>query len=226
MLSLKLSGLYQVPRITESDAASLFPAGYQLKAYQLAGLNWGWLLWNLECNGVLADEMGLGKTIQVRQHVAVTVCGTVLTWKLTQACALLSFVSKRCGVDGPHLVIAPPSTIANWHRELSRWCPHLRVLSYIGPAKERCASLVTSSQVQPGVTASSLSHRRLAMQRKDISRVADVVLSSYNMFDMESAHADRSFLKRQNWHYLVTQLFTKRCRLGCTLFHVPSADLG
>lgn len=31
------------------------------------------------------------------------------------------------GSSGPHLVLAPTSTLANWVRELGKWCPELRV---------------------------------------------------------------------------------------------------
>ena len=56
-----------VPRISHAEASLLFPAGFVLKTYQLAGLNWAWLMHHLGANGILADEMGLGKTVQV-QH--------------------------------------------------------------------------------------------------------------------------------------------------------------
>ena len=37
----------------------------------------------------------------------------------------------------PHVVIAPASVLDNWKRELHRWCPALRVVSYYGPAAAR-----------------------------------------------------------------------------------------
>ena len=40
---------------------------FQLKDYQLKGLQWLVSLFNNKLNGILADEMGLGKTIQVRE---------------------------------------------------------------------------------------------------------------------------------------------------------------
>ena len=55
-------------------------------------------------NGILADEMGLGKTLQT--------------------ISLLGYLKEARGVTGPHLVIAPKSTISNWFREVRfRRCP-------------------------------------------------------------------------------------------------------
>lgn len=110
-------GSCSVHRITADEVAAISPPGKTLKAYQLAGLNWAWLMRNVKCNGVLADEMGLGKTVQ--------------------AAILLGWLSRHCGVDGPHLVVAPASTLANWQRELTLWCPKLRIVVYSGTAEER-----------------------------------------------------------------------------------------
>ena len=33
---------------------------------------------------------------------------------------------------GPHLVIVPASLLENWQRELQKWCPGLRVVTYYG----------------------------------------------------------------------------------------------
>ena len=68
-----------------------------LKDYQLAGLNWLISLYENGINGILADEMGLGKTIQT--------------------IALIGFLSEYKKVTGPHLIVAPLSTIANWLNE-------------------------------------------------------------------------------------------------------------
>ncbi|EDV25032.1 uncharacterized protein TRIADDRAFT_25151 [Trichoplax adhaerens] len=89
---------------------------YQLKSYQLVGLNWMLLLYKKGFNGILADEMGLGKTIQV-----------------------IAFLSHlyQFGITGPHLIIVPSSTLDNWKRELKNWCPKLKVVLYYGSPEER-----------------------------------------------------------------------------------------
>lgn len=108
----------QIAKVGEEEAGRLFPSPYRLKGYQLAGLNWAWLLWSVGCDGILADEMGLGKTVQ--------------------AAALLSLLQSREGISGPHIILAPVSVLANWERELNAWCPHLRVMLYTGALKTRC----------------------------------------------------------------------------------------
>lgn len=68
------------------------PATIALSA-QIEGLKWMVGLYQNGLNGILADQMGLGKTIQT-----------------------ISFLShlRSMGINGPFIVIAPLSTLANW----------------------------------------------------------------------------------------------------------------
>ena len=68
---------------------SVFVDSYELKHYQLSGLNWLITLHNEGVNGILADQMGLGKTIQ--------------------ALAFLGYLIEN-GNIGPHVIIVPSST--------------------------------------------------------------------------------------------------------------------
>ncbi|KAK6312749.1 hypothetical protein J4Q44_G00160960 [Coregonus suidteri] len=88
----------------------------QLKPYQLIGLKWLLLLHKHKLSGILADEMGLGKTIQA-----------------------IAFLAKlyQDGIEGPHLITVPSSTLDNWVRELKLWCPSLKVLVYYGSVEDR-----------------------------------------------------------------------------------------
>ncbi|XP_029295421.1 SWI/SNF-related matrix-associated actin-dependent regulator of chromatin subfamily A containing DEAD/H box 1A [Cottoperca gobio] len=88
----------------------------KLKPYQLIGLKWLLLLHEHKLSGILADEMGLGKTIQ--------------------AIAFMAHLYQN-GIDGPHLIIVPASTLDNWVRELKLWCPKLKVLVYCGSLEDR-----------------------------------------------------------------------------------------
>ncbi|XP_014783505.1 SWI/SNF-related matrix-associated actin-dependent regulator of chromatin subfamily A containing DEAD/H box 1 [Octopus bimaculoides] len=89
---------------------------FQLKPYQLVGLNWLRILHSQEVNGILADEMGLGKTVQ--------------------AIAFLAYLLEQ-GEEGPHVIIVPSSTIDNWMNEIQRWCPSINVLMYYGSQEDR-----------------------------------------------------------------------------------------
>ena len=88
--------------------------GYKLMPFQLVGLNWLLLLHRHHNNGVLADEMGLGKTVQT--------------------CALFAAIhaQKLAGGRGPHMVIAPASTLGSWERTLETAYPQLKVTRYHG----------------------------------------------------------------------------------------------
>lgn len=76
-----------------------------LRAYQLKGVQWLWLLYHLRLGGCLADDMGLGKTIQI--------------------IALLLLIQNKGIKTQPHLLIIPASIIGNWKSELERFAPSL-----------------------------------------------------------------------------------------------------
>ncbi len=81
-----------------------------LRPYQLAGVQWLWLLWQLKLGGCLADDMGLGKTIQILSLL-------LLIKYLTP--------SKE---QRPHLLVVPASLVGNWLAEARRFAPTLNVL--------------------------------------------------------------------------------------------------
>ncbi|MGN0879231.1 MAG: DEAD/DEAH box helicase [Oligosphaeraceae bacterium] len=87
-----------------------------LRPYQQQGL--GWLL-DMARRGLgacLADDMGLGKTVQ-----------------------LLAFIDVRqaAAPHAPALVVMPRSLLFNWLAEAKRFAPHLAVLDYTGPNRQR-----------------------------------------------------------------------------------------
>ena len=90
---------------------SIMAKGIILKDYQVVGVNWLSLLYEKGLSCILADDMGLGKTCQV--------------------IAFLAHLLEK-GVTGPHLVVVPGSTLENWLREFSVFCPQLMVMPYYG----------------------------------------------------------------------------------------------
>ncbi|CAL1397128.1 unnamed protein product [Linum trigynum] len=89
----------------------------KMRDYQLAGLNWLIRLYENGINGILADEMGLGKTLQT--------------------ISLLGYLHEFRGITGPHMVVAPKSTLGNWMNEIRRFCPVLRPIKFLGNPEER-----------------------------------------------------------------------------------------
>lgn len=94
-----------------------FIKGGELRDYQVAGLNWLISLYHNNINGILADEMGLGKTLQT--------------------ISLISYLQECKGISGPHLFLAPKSTLQNWLNEFNRWTPDMKVFILHGTADER-----------------------------------------------------------------------------------------
>ena len=87
-----------------------------MKDYQVVGLNWLSLIFKQKLSCILADDMGLGKTCQV-----------------------ISFLAHLFeeGITGPHLIVVPSSTLENWLREFSVFCPKLKVMPYYADQASR-----------------------------------------------------------------------------------------
>ncbi|KAI5951832.1 hypothetical protein KGF54_004907 [Candida jiufengensis] len=127
-----------------------------LRPYQIQGLNWLVSLYENNLSGILADEMGLGKTLQTIAFLGY-----------------LRFIHK---INGPHLVVAPKSTLDNWQREFNRWIPDINVLVLQGDKEER---------------ANLIKNRILTCN-------FDVVIASYEIVIREKAT-----FKKFDWEYIV-----------------------
>ena len=77
-----------------------------LRSYQVEGFRWLATLAHWQVGGCLADDMGLGKTVQ--------------------ALAVLLTLAEQ----GPILVVAPLSVMANWQEEILRFAPTFNVLRF------------------------------------------------------------------------------------------------
>lgn len=95
---------------------SIMAEGLEMKDYQIVGINWLSLLFEKNLSCILADDMGLGKTCQV--------------------IAFLAHLFEK-NIKGPHLIVVPASTIENWLREFSKFCPKLVVTPYYAGQNER-----------------------------------------------------------------------------------------
>ena len=85
----------------------------ELRPYQAEGYRWLARLARWGAGACLADDMGLGKTVQT-----------------------LALLLARAP-DGPALVVAPTSVVANWADEARRFAPTLNVKLYAGAPEHR-----------------------------------------------------------------------------------------
>ncbi|OTA98847.1 hypothetical protein M426DRAFT_325642 [Hypoxylon sp. CI-4A] len=127
ILTQKTKALGRVGR--DFDNHALVDAGLELKQqpkimsggtmrdYQLEGLTWMYEICLQGLSGILADEMGLGKTIQV--------------------ISLVALLREQESYYGPHLIIAPLSTLSNWQDEFQKWTPTIPFVLYHGLPEER-----------------------------------------------------------------------------------------
>lgn len=132
-----------------------------MRDYQLDGLEWMVSLYKNGVNGILADEMGLGKTIQT--------------------IALLCHLREK-NIFGPHLIVAPLSTLPNWMCEFANFAPDIPVMLYHGPAEKRDEAKKEFVKI---------------MMSKDRSKLP-VVLTSY-----EVPLRDHKFLQAIKWCYSI-----------------------
>ncbi|ODV81372.1 uncharacterized protein CANTADRAFT_58207 [Suhomyces tanzawaensis NRRL Y-17324] len=143
------------PMITEFTESPGYVDG-QLRPYQIQGLNWLAALHENNLSGILADEMGLGKTLQT--------------------ISFLGYLRYIKGINGPHIVITPKSTLDNWQREFNRWIPEMNVLVIQGDKDQR----------------------QQLLQDRVMLCDFDVVIASYEIVIKEKAT-----FKKFDWEYIV-----------------------
>ncbi len=113
----------------------------KLLSYQVTGVRWLAELHAQRCGGIIADEMGLGKTVQV-------------------TCLLGALAAS--GWTKPAIVVCPATMLGHWYRELTMWCPQLRVLVLHdaseavkrgGWSQERIINSAFSTNMEPRINA-------------------------------------------------------------------------
>ncbi|ETS82652.1 hypothetical protein PFICI_04528 [Pestalotiopsis fici W106-1] len=149
ILTQKTKALGRVGR--NFDNQTLTDAGVELKKqpkimtggvmrdYQLEGLTWMFEIMLQGMSGILADEMGLGKTIQT--------------------ISLVALLREQEAYYGPHLIIAPLSTLSNWQDEFQKWTPSIPFALYHGKPEERQAiykNKINKNYKRKGTTGSAL----------------------------------------------------------------------
>lgn len=98
-----------------------------LRPYQTEGVVWLERLRDFGLSGILADDMGLGKTLQT--------------------IALLCKERQNGRTTIPSLVVTPTSLVANWAREVARFCPSLSCLVYHGSRRLELSGQIAHADV-------------------------------------------------------------------------------
>ncbi|CAM0913118.1 unnamed protein product [Alopecurus aequalis] len=160
------------------DATPKFLSGGTLHPYQLEGLNFLRYSWSINKRVILGDEMGLGKTIQ--------------------SIAFLASVSED--KFGPHLVVAPLSTLRNWEREFATWAPQMNVLMYFGSSASR--DIIKKYEFYYSKDKPNKLKKNKSSSSNDETKQSrikfDVLLTSYEMINMDSA-----VLKTIEWECMI-----------------------
>ncbi|KAF9872346.1 hypothetical protein CkaCkLH20_10173 [Colletotrichum karsti] len=137
--------------------------GGTMRDYQLEGLTWMYEVCLQGMSGILADEMGLGKTVQT-----------------------ISLIARLREEDylGPHLIVAPLSTLSNWMDEFQKWCPTIPVVLYHGDPQTRAD--IMQNEIRP--------HLRNGKPNKKFP----VVCTSY-----EIVLREKVALNKFNWAFII-----------------------
>ncbi|KAM6561497.1 hypothetical protein CsatA_030736 [Cannabis sativa] len=153
-----------------------FLTGGTLHPYQLEGLNFLRFSWSKQTHVILADEMGLGKTIQSIAFLASLFEDNI----------------------GPHLVVAPLSTLRNWEREFATWAPQMNVVMYVGSAQAR--AVIREYEFYFPKNHKKLKKKKFsAVSENKQDRIKfDVLLTSYEMINL-----DTTSLKPIKWECMI-----------------------
>lgn len=135
-----------------------------MRDYQLEGLTWMFEICSQGMSGILADEMGLGKTVQT--------------------IALIALLREQEDYLGPHLIVAPLSTLSNWMDEFEKWVPSIPVVMFHGDkaAREEIFRTKMQSNLKAGRPTNKF----------------PVVCTSYEMVLREQAN-----LSKVNWEFII-----------------------
>ncbi|KAL6861920.1 hypothetical protein ACP4OV_017620 [Aristida adscensionis] len=101
---------------------------------------------------------------------------------------------------GPHLVVAPLSTLRNWEREFATWAPQMNVVMYFGSSSSR-DTIRKYEFYYPKENTKKLKKKKSSPSNegKRQSRIKfDVLLTSYEMINMDS-----NVLKNIGWESLI-----------------------
>ena len=118
--------------------------------------------------------------------------------KTAQAICFMAAVRARRVAEGlppqAHLVIAPASVLENWARELARWAPALRCVTFHGSQRAEVRRNI-EEQMHAAAVAAAANGGDAA---QDVQPPFDVLLCCYTSFERDTADQqdDRKWLVR------------------------------
>lgn len=109
---------------------------------------------------------------------------TLSSGKTIQTIGIIGLLREQENYLGPHLIIAPLSTLSNWIAEFQKWAPSIPVTMYHGNPKERQELLKTKLLKN--------------LQGGRPNEKFPVVCTSYEMVVRDSAA-----LSKINWEFII-----------------------
>ncbi|ROW05285.1 hypothetical protein VSDG_00492 [Cytospora chrysosperma] len=121
----------------------------------------------------------------LKQSTAFAEILTKKTEVLGRMIGIIGLLREQENYLGPHIIIAPLSTLSNWVNEFRKWAPTIPVIMYHGKPDER--KVLRDTKLFPN----------LDRQGKPTAQFP-VVCTSYEMVIQDSAH-----LSKINWEFII-----------------------
>lgn len=111
------------------------------------------------------------------------------------------------GSLGPHLIVCPASTLANWQRELAKWCPLLKVVLFAGSKADRDAAVWDLDDCNVVLTSYA------ALERGDALR--HLKHRDWQVSDHSTAQPHNDTITAYLHHMICVYLTVTACRCAC-----------
>jgi SWI/SNF-related matrix-associated actin-dependent regulator of chromatin subfamily A member 5 len=116
----------------------------------------------------------------------------------------MGYLHEFRGITGPHMVVAPKSTLGNWMNEIARFCPILRAVKFLGNPEERVG---LTSLLFFNYNCCFSWHVNYTLLLFDQNHIREKLLQP-GKFDVcvtsfEMAIKEKNALKRFSWRYII-----------------------
>lgn len=119
----------------------------ELRSYQQAGYSWLYSLGKKNFGGCLADDMGLGKTLQTLALLLKLKAEEIeIVQNTCIAGQQLTLFDEPKKQKKASLIIVPTSLVHNWHNEVKKFTPQLKVYRHTGTQRKKIASINTVAE--------------------------------------------------------------------------------
>ncbi len=113
-----------------------------LRNYQTEGFSWMYAIGKKNFGGCLADDMGLGKTLQtLALLLKLSQEDETVNQPVQSESGQLLLFSEERKQKKASLIVVPTSLVHNWHNEVRKFTPQLKVYRHIGTQRKKISNI-------------------------------------------------------------------------------------